>query len=282
VKQAAGARDAPRRGNRLANRARRGIKAAVVARGTDVTEASAGRSCLVVAPHPDDETLGCGVTIMRKMDAGTPVKVVIATDGRRSSDSRVISPDRLVEIRRAEALVAAERLGLDPSGVVFLDLEDQALEENVTELADRLAAVVDDFRPEEILVSSALDHHPDHRAVSHAVRRLLASGAAACPVAEYPMGFWRSMPFPVRPRPRGAAKPLVAWAFASGLVATVRELRPDLIRTDGYLDRKRHVLDAYASQLTNLTGEPEWWTLDEPFLAHFLGRYEVLLPITRR
>src|SRR4029450_12640391 len=55
---------------RAVARARGVVKAAVVARGTDVTEASATRSCLVVAPHPDDETLGCGVTIMRKLEAG--------------------------------------------------------------------------------------------------------------------------------------------------------------------------------------------------------------------
>jgi LmbE family N-acetylglucosaminyl deacetylase len=269
------AKDAAGRGGRLVDRARGVVKAAVVARGADVTEGSAARSCLVVAPHPDDETLGCGVTIMRKLDAGTPVKVVIATDGQRSSDSKVLSPGELVEIRRAETLRAAERLGLDPDGVVFLDFEDKTLQANLSRLSDRLAAVVDDFRPDEILVSSVLDHHPDHHAGGQAVRRLLASGAIACRVAEYPMGFWRTMPW--RARPRGAAR--VAWSFLSGSVATIARLRPELVRTDGYLDRKRHVLDAYASQLTNLTGEDEWWTLDERFLAHFLGRYEVFLPV---
>jgi len=65
------------------------------------------------------------------------------------------------------------------------------------------------------------------------------------------------------------------------LAAAVARLRPELVRTDGYLDRKRHVLDAYASQLTNLTGEAEWWTLDDPFLEHFLGPVEVHLPVRR-
>jgi LmbE family N-acetylglucosaminyl deacetylase len=265
------------RGGQLLDRARRAVKAAVVARGTDVTEASAGRRCLVVAPHPDDETLGCGVTIMRKLDAGTPVKVVIASDGRRSSVSRVISPEELVGIRRTEALEAAVRLGLDHDAVVFLDLEDQGLSDRLPEMADRLAEVIDDFRPEEILVSSVLDRHPDHHAVGRAIRRLMATGTVTCRVAEYPMGFWRSLPWPMRSRPRGSAQ--VAWSFLSGSVETVARLRPELVRTDGYMDRKRHVLDAYASQLTNLTGEPDWWTLPDPFLAHFLGPYEVHLPV---
>jgi LmbE family N-acetylglucosaminyl deacetylase len=249
----------------------------VVARGSDVTEASAGRSCLVVAPHPDDETLGCGVTIMRKLDAGTPVKVAIATDGRRSSESKVMSAEELVRVRRQEALEATGRLGLGPGDVVFLEFEDQGLADNLAELTERLAALVERFRPQELLVASVLDHHPDHHAVGQAARRLLAAGAFDGRVAEYPMGFWRTMPW--RGRPRGAAR--TAWSFLSGSVAAVARLRPELVRTDGYLDRKRHVLDAYASQLTNLTGEAEWWTLDDPFLEHFLGPYEVHLPVRR-
>ena len=264
-------------GGRLVDRARRLVKAAVVARGNDVTEASAGRSCLVVAPHPDDETLGCGVTIMRKLDAGTPVKVVIATDGRRSSDSKVMSAEELVRVRRQEALEATGRLGLGPDDVVFLDFEDQGLADNLADLTERLAALVEGFRPQELLVASVLDHHPDHHAVGQAARRLLDAGAFDGRVAEYPMGFWRTMPW--RGRPRGAAR--TAWSFLSGSLSAVARLRPELISTDGYLDRKRHVLDAYASQLTNLTGEAEWWTLDDPFLEHFLGPYEVHLPIRR-
>ena len=264
-------------GGRLVDRARRLVKAAVVARGSDVTEASAGRSCLVVAPHPDDETLGCGVTIMRKLDAGTPVKVAIATDGRRSSESKVMSAEELVRVRRQEALEATGRLGLGPDDVVFLDFEDQGLADNLAELTERLATLVEGFQPEELLVASVLDHHPDHHAVGQAARRLLDAGAFDGRVAEYPMGFWRTMPW--RGRPRGAAR--TAWSFLSGSLSAVARLRPELVRTDGYLDRKRHVLDAYASQLTNLTGEAEWWTLDDPFLEHFLGPYEVHLPVRR-
>jgi LmbE family N-acetylglucosaminyl deacetylase len=281
MKQAVRAGTVRSRGGWLIEQARRGVKAAVVANGKDVTGPTAGRSCLVVAPHPDDETLGCGVTIMRKLDAGAAVKVVIATDGRHSSHSKVISPEQLVEIRHAEALQATRRLGLDPRrDVVFLELQDQDLENSRPELSDRLAAAVDDFRPEELLVSSVLDHHPDHHVIGQVVRQLMASGAVACRVAEYPMGFWRSIPWPVRSRPRSGGAVPTAWSFVSGSVATVARLSPELVSTSGYLERKRHALDAYVSQLVNLTGEPDWWTLDELFLAHFLGRHEVFLPVT--
>jgi LmbE family N-acetylglucosaminyl deacetylase len=188
-----------------------------------------------------------------------------------------MTPDELVAIRRREALEATARLGLAPTDVVFLDFEDQGLADNLAELTERLAAQVEAFRPQELLVASVLDHHPDHHAVGQAARRLLEQGAFDGRVAEYPMGFWRTMPW--RDRPRGAAR--TAWSFLSGSVAAVARLRPELVNTDGYLDRKRHVLDAYASQLTNLTGEAEWWTLDDPFLEHFLGPHEVHLPVRR-
>jgi LmbE family N-acetylglucosaminyl deacetylase len=188
----------------------------------------------------------------------------------------VVSPTQLVEIRRAEVLEAADRLGLDRRDVVFLDFEDQRLEGQLAALSQRLGALVEEFRPDELLVASVLDRHADHHAVGQAARRLLSAGGLGCRVVEYPMGFWRTMPW--RSRPRGVHR--VAGSFLRG-AATIARLRPELVRTEGYLERKRHVLDAYASQLTNLTGEAEWWTLDGPFLAQFLGRHEVFLPVTR-
>src|ERR1700761_6094021 len=50
----------------------------------DMTEQTEKRSCVVLAPHPDDETLGCAVTIMRKLAMGSRVHLLIATDGRHA------------------------------------------------------------------------------------------------------------------------------------------------------------------------------------------------------
>src|SRR3954452_23126054 len=85
---------------------------AVAQRADDVTERSAGASCIVFAPHPDDETLGCGATIHRKREVGTSVHVVIASDGRRSQEPDVIAPEELVRIRAREALDACTTLGV--------------------------------------------------------------------------------------------------------------------------------------------------------------------------
>ena len=70
-------------------------------RAVDETLGAAGRSCLVLAPHPDDETLGVGALIARKRAAGTRVRVLVVTDGRGSHVSSVLDPDALAAVRRA-------------------------------------------------------------------------------------------------------------------------------------------------------------------------------------
>lgn len=75
----------------------------VLSHGRDDTAAAGGRSTLVIAPHPDDETIGCGAAIARKRTAGTPVEVAVVTDGRHSHLSPLVSPTRLAELREAES-----------------------------------------------------------------------------------------------------------------------------------------------------------------------------------
>ena len=50
----------------------------------EMTREELARPAVVLAPHPDDETLGCGGTLIRKARAGAPLKVVLMTDGARS------------------------------------------------------------------------------------------------------------------------------------------------------------------------------------------------------
>src|SRR6516162_4744018 len=83
----------------------------LLSRAEDMTAQTATRSCLVLAPHPDDETLGCGATIMRKLAAGTPVQVIIAADGNWYRSSK-LSVDAVNEIREEEARRACAILGL--------------------------------------------------------------------------------------------------------------------------------------------------------------------------
>jgi LmbE family N-acetylglucosaminyl deacetylase len=116
----------------------------------------------VLAPHMDDEVLGCGGTIARHVTAGADVAVIFMTDGRHGG--RVdMSPDDIVRVRKAEAHSAAKVLGV--RAVTFLDAEDTQLHAD-PEVADRLRKILERERPEIVYLPSVLEHHPDHRAAS--------------------------------------------------------------------------------------------------------------------
>ena len=84
------------------------------------------RSAVIFAPHQDDETLGCGGTIILKAQAGPTVTIVFLTDGS-TSHRRFISAAKLTQIRKQEALAAAELLGITSEAVHFLDFPDGRL-----------------------------------------------------------------------------------------------------------------------------------------------------------
>lgn len=257
---------------------RRAWQKALLRRGRDITAESAGRSCLVIAPHPDDETLGCGATIARKVAAGTPVTVVIAADGRHSHGrSTMISPDQLRTIRAAEAVEATSALGLRPDQVTQLGHEDNHLADALPALTAQLRALIDEAAPDEILFASALDYHRDHRALNRAVRDVLAvAKPPGCHLAEFPVWHWLQGPWvDLSDKPRAArAVHLVTDPLTSALGPP-----PDLVSTAGFLECKRAALSAYRSQTTNLTGEPEWAIMGPELLDPFMLAYEPFFPV---
>jgi LmbE family N-acetylglucosaminyl deacetylase len=82
---------------------------------------------LVIAPHPDDETLGCGGMIATRAAEGRRVVVVVLTDGRalfRRFGVTEPSEADVSAMRKAETLQAVEILGAQRSDVRFLDFEN--------------------------------------------------------------------------------------------------------------------------------------------------------------
>lgn len=249
---------------------------ATLALARDDTRASAGRRCLVIAPHPDDETIGCGATIARKRAAGTPVTVVVVADGRYAqSGSRLVTPDELATIRAAEAVAACAALGVRRPELVQLGHEDNHVAAAEVELVDQLHDAVVRCRPEEVLVVSRFDHHPDHRAVNRATHAALARWVGRPLVREYPVWSWIDGPWlDQRTRsPFGRARHLVGQplcALGCGRATTVA------IGT--FLAAKRAALAAHASQTTAYTDEEGWAVMGDSMLAPFLGAVEVFLP----
>lgn len=146
------------------------------------------RRALVVAPHPDDESIGCGATAALLARGGCDVSVVVATSGAQSAGDPGQSRADLARCRREEAVAACRDLGTRPP--LFLGLPDGGLERNVAVLAGRLREVIAAERPEVLFVPWPLDAHPDHQAVSAAVAHVeLPPG---CHIWSYEV--WASLP----------------------------------------------------------------------------------------
>jgi len=244
----------------------------VLERAVDVTASSAERSCLVLAPHPDDETIGCGATIARKRAAGTPVRVVVATDGRHSHRSRVLGPDQLAAVRATEVADACAELGVEPDQLILLGHHEGTLSDDTGLLVDQIHEQISEFAPDEVLVTSGRDWHLDHQELNSAAHLAVArlDESARPTVREFPVWLWADGPW------RGPSRPRRATAALSPL-AEARTLRVERVATAGFVEAKRRALACHRSQTSNITGEAEWPVLDQAFVESFLGASEVFL-----
>jgi LmbE family N-acetylglucosaminyl deacetylase len=141
-----------------------------------VIELPAGRRLMVLAPHPDDESIGCGGLIAKWLDDGRVASVVFLSDGSRGSrlqGAEADAPTSLAGVRRQEALEAITRLG--GAKAVFLGLQDGALAANEAALSSNLQDLISEWRPDLIALPYVTDRHPDHTAVAPALLRALGS-----------------------------------------------------------------------------------------------------------
>ena len=123
---------------------------------------------LVLAPHMDDEVIGCGGTVARHVARGADVTVIFLTDGRQGG--AVVQPGDapepldIVATRKNEARRALEELGV--YRIVFFDAADSTLMEAVAGLAHKLREQLQGFKPSIVYLPFFLEEHPDHRAAS--------------------------------------------------------------------------------------------------------------------
>ncbi|WP_462116748.1 PIG-L family deacetylase, partial [Lysobacter xanthus] len=134
----------------------------------DAVRCLPGRSVLVLAPHPDDEVIGCAGAIAAHVAAGVPVRVIVATDGARGREGA--DGDAYVALRREESRCAAAVLGY--GAPEFWGEPDRGLEYG-ERLVQRILASLGDA--DTIYAPSLHEFHPDHRgmamAAMEAVRR---------------------------------------------------------------------------------------------------------------
>ncbi len=121
---------------------------------------------LVIAPHPDDEAIGCGGAIGLHRRRGDMVRVAFLTSGEQGIPG--VPPAEVRAVREAEALQAGSVLGV--SGIDFLRLPDLGLHRCCPEGAGELRALLDQYHPSLIYLPHPEEAHPDHEATLPMVR----------------------------------------------------------------------------------------------------------------
>jgi LmbE family N-acetylglucosaminyl deacetylase len=114
---------------------------------------------LVVAPHPDDEVIGCGGTIALCAERGAEVHLLVVFDGAAGDPEHKFEAHSYVAKRQAEARAAGEQLGV--SQYTFWDLPEGhlATEAEVEQGAERLRSFVNEVQPDLILAPWWGDNH---------------------------------------------------------------------------------------------------------------------------
>ena len=221
-----------------------------------------GRPVLVVAPHPDDETFGCGGLVAEACACGEAPHIAVLTDGTGSHpNSLTYPPPRLKALREREAATAVAALGVPGERLHFFGLRDGAAPHGGVEFAavvDWLVALIDAAGAATICATWCVDPHPDHVAA-----HLLAAAAAG------------------RSGARHVAYPIWAWMMPDQQDVpdvAVRGFRLDIAR---HLSAKRRAIAAYASQLGGLiTDDPYGRGLPPELVAKFHRPFEVFLEVS--
>lgn len=134
------------------------------------------RNALIVAPHPDDETIGAYGLIRALKVRLARVRILVVTDGAGSHPGSTRWPrHRLVAERQREVLAAMRRIGVPASDVTFLGLPDGGLSALAGRIGAMLWPAVARISACDLIVLPAQDDdHPDHRAIALALRRSAA------------------------------------------------------------------------------------------------------------
>lgn len=205
---------------------------------------------LIIAPHQDDETLGCGGLIYKKVKEGCEIRVLFLTDGRYGGD---------IGVRRREAIEALEVLGVKESKIDFMNWEDGDLsyllsskskyKKDSDNYMECLKAYIENYKPENIYVTYKHDRLPDHEAAYYIVKSL---GIKNTKIIQYAVWFFYGRTWPLR--------------YLYYVMKGDRFYRED-IKTERKI--KQRAIDCYKSQKESI--------LPKRFIKMFNKSYEVYI-----
>lgn len=224
-------------------------------------EAISTSSVLVVAPHPDDECLGCGGAIALLRSLGCAVHVLVISDGTMSHPhSHQYPAVALRSLREQETRSAMAILGVDPHQITFLGLLDSAVpmppDPAFSAAVLTCQRYLEAITPQTVFLPWRQDPHADHRATWQIVQAALKPPYPR--VIEYPIWDWDQ----TQRKDGQDLNLLKAWRLD---IQAVREL-------------KQAAIASYRSQVTDLINDdPQGFRLSAEMLMHFAHPWELYL-----
>lgn len=218
---------------------------------------------LVVAPHPDDESLGGGGAIALLREYEREVRVLTMSDGTLSHpNSKIFPPEKLRDLRESEMRDALEILDVAENKIKFLRFRDRRVpNEDAADFAAAVTTVreyLNEIAPETIIVPWRRDPHPDHRAtwqIFNAARKFFDGQFR---FLEYPIWLWEMAEKTDLPQDNE----VTIW-------------RLDISQV---VERKQRAIFAHRSQTTDLIDDdPKGFRLSTEVLAHFAAPFETYL-----
>jgi LmbE family N-acetylglucosaminyl deacetylase len=206
---------------------------------------------IVFAPHPDDETLACGGTIIKKLAEGFDVYVTVMTDGRHSHDATLglsePPPETIAQIRAIEFREATRVLGINPSNLILMGFEDGKLKEHISEAGERTVQILREVHPVEIYMPYRDDANEDHRTTYEILAGSVRETDLLPKMYEYSV--WN-----------GKIPPL-------GLKVFLMDIHREL-------GRKMEAISKYKSQISTCFSKQEKAVLSEEFVKMFRSESE--------
>ncbi|MEO6589841.1 MAG: PIG-L deacetylase family protein [Pyrinomonadaceae bacterium] len=215
---------------------------------------------LIVAPHPDDESLGCGgaIALLRKFDL--EVSILVLSDGTLSHPNSVKFPkEKLRDLRENEITQAAQILGVEKSKLTFFRYPDRNMPDensaNFHPAVKRVEIFLNTENPQTIFVPWRRDPHPDHRAAFQIIN---AAKHKNHEILEYPIWLYE-----------------LAESEDSPLETEVESFRLDI---SSVVEIKQKAILAHKSQTSDLIDDDaECFRLSEEVLRNFYAPFEIYL-----
>jgi LmbE family N-acetylglucosaminyl deacetylase len=226
-----------------------------------LTDIIGNGTCVVLAPHPDDESLGCGGLIAACCADNRMPLVAILTDGAASHpQSRACPPARMRVVRQREAHQAVAHLGVRPERLTFCKFPDTRAPKDGPdfEAAVRMLCGLVAHEPQctAILAPWRYDPHTDHEAAS-----LIAAEVAA------------------RSDILHVSYPVWGWLLPDDAAVPVNAVTGWRLDVTPFLPAKQRAIAAHKSQYGGMiTDDPSGFELPPALLAAFETPFETYLP----